>query len=96
MTRHRPAPLVLRWWLRATGFQGITMPWRAAYYLHWPAPHRLVAHEQAHIRQIERYGAVGFLWRYAIGLIRHGYWNHPMEIEAREAEYEALFDQRPL
>ncbi len=48
MTSHRPAPLVLRWWLRVTGFEGITMPWRTAYYLHWPPPGRLIAHEEAH------------------------------------------------
>ena len=29
---HRLAPLVIRWWLRATGYAAITMPWRVAYY----------------------------------------------------------------
>lgn len=87
---HRPAPPLIRLYLRSTGFWAITMPWRTAYYLHWPAPAWLIAHEQVHLDQIEKYGAVGFLWRYAIGLIRYGYWAHPMEIAAREAERDHL------
>jgi len=51
---HRPAPLVIRWWLRATGYGAITMPWRVAYYLSWPPDHGLVAHEEVHLAQNER------------------------------------------
>ena len=80
---HRPAPLLIRWWLRATGFSAITMPWRVAYYLDWPPPEGLVAHEEVHLAQIERYGALGFTARYLWLLMRHGYEAHPMEIEAR-------------
>jgi hypothetical protein len=78
---HRPAPLPIRWWLRATGFGAITMPWRIAYYATWPPDHELVAHEEIHL---ERYGPWGFTARYLWLLIRHGYEAHPMEIEARE------------
>jgi hypothetical protein len=81
---HRPAPLPIRWWLRATGYAAITMPWRVAYYRDWPPDHGLVAHEEVHLEQIERYGALGFTARYLWLLIRHGYEAHPMEIEARE------------
>jgi hypothetical protein len=84
MMTHRPAPLVIHWWLRATGFSAITMPWRVAYYATWPPDHGLVAHEEVHLEQIERYGALGFTARYLWLLIRHGYEAHPMEIEARE------------
>jgi hypothetical protein len=80
---HRPAPLVIRWWLRATGFSAITMPWRVAYYRDWPPDRGLVAHEEVHLEQIERYGALGFTARYLWLLMRHGYEAHPMEIEAR-------------
>lgn len=86
MTDHRPAPLPLRWWLRAAGFQAITMPWGVAYYRSWPPPDWLQRHEQVHLDQIQKYGGLGFLFRYVIGFLRHGYWNHPMEIEARRAE----------
>ena len=83
MTPHRPAPLPIRWWLRATGYAAITMPWRIAYYATWPPDHGLVAHEAVHLEQIERYGAWGFAARYLWWLARYGYEAHPMEIEAR-------------
>ncbi|MBC6699742.1 hypothetical protein [Hymenobacter sp. BT190] len=44
-----------------------------------------VAHEMEHIRQFEQYGRVGFLWRYLLGWVRHGYYNIPFEAQAREA-----------
>ncbi len=47
----------------------------------------LLAHELAHVQQWQRLGVVRFLWRYATGLIRHGYWHHPLEEEARAAEH---------
>jgi hypothetical protein len=81
---HRPAPLVIRWWLRATGYEAITMPWRVAYYLSWPPDHGLVAHEEAHLAQIDRHGPWGFAARYLWWLFLHGYENHPLEIEARQ------------
>lgn len=80
---HRPAPLPIRWWLRATGFSAITMPWRACYYLDWPPPDGLIAHEEIHLEQIQRHGPLGFAARYLWLLMRHGYEAHPMEIEAR-------------
>lgn len=84
MTAHRPAPLVIRWWLRATGFAAITMPWSRAYYWPWPPADGLVAHEQAHLDQIARLGPWRFTVQYLCLLARHGYEQHPMEIEARE------------
>jgi hypothetical protein len=60
------------------------MPWRVAYYLDWPPPEGLVAHEAVHLEQIERYGAWGFSARNLWCLARYGYWRHPMEVEARE------------
>lgn len=84
MTPHRPAPLVIRLYLRASGFQGITMPWNRAYYWPWPPPDGLVAHERVHLDQLRRLGPVRFTARYLWLLLRHGYEAHPMEIEARE------------
>lgn len=84
MTAHRPAPLPIRWWLRATGYRGITMPWRRAYYWPWPPADGLIAHEEVHLDQLRRLGPVRFVARYLWLLIRHGYEAHPMEIEARE------------
>jgi hypothetical protein len=81
----RPARGPILWWLRATGYGGITMPWRRAYLiparLHDPA---LRAHEQVHLDQLARLGPVRFAALYLWLLIRHGYERHPMEVEARE------------
>jgi len=44
-----------------------------------------VAHEMEHIRQFQQYGKLGFLRRYLLGWMRHGYYNIPFEIAAREA-----------
>lgn len=77
----------VRWWLRLTGFGGITLPPLGIYILAErinEAP--LVRHEQAHWAQYERMGALRFYAIYLWGLVRHGYRNHPMEIEARAAE----------
>ncbi|GAA4002129.1 hypothetical protein GCM10022408_11830 [Hymenobacter fastidiosus] len=52
---------------------------------HW------VAHEMEHIRQFEQHGYLGFLTRYLLGWVRHGYYNIPFEVAAREAaERDAL------
>jgi hypothetical protein len=85
---YRTAPWLVRAYLRATGFWAITMPWRVVYVLgDHMGDEALLRHEAAHLKQIDRYGPWGFSFRYVWGLIRHGYWNHPMEIEAREAEH---------
>ena len=81
----RPARGPILWWLRATGYGGITMPWGRAYLV----PERLDdaglrAHEAVHLEQIDRLGPVRFVARYLWLLARHGYERHPMEIEARE------------
>lgn len=43
-------------------------------------------HELCHVRQFKQYGFTGFIVRYLIESIRHGYHNNRFEIEAREAE----------
>ena len=84
MTRHRPAPLLIRLYLRVTGFRGITMPWHRAYYWPWPPSDGLIEHEQVHLDQLRRLGSLRFVARYLWLLARHGYEAHPMEVEARQ------------
>jgi hypothetical protein len=83
----RPAPHLIRWLLRASGFAGMVLPPVGIFIL---AEHmhsqRLIRHEQAHWRQWQRMGTVRFYVTYIWLWLRHGYRNHPMEIEAREAE----------
>ena len=87
MIAPRPAPHIIRWFLRTTGYAGICLPPVAIYIL---AEHlysdRLSRHEQAHWAQWQRMGTIRFYAVYLWGLVRYGYRDHPMEIEARAAE----------
>jgi hypothetical protein len=47
--------------------------------------HQLIAHEAVHWRQWEQHGTIGYYFGYLYLLLRHGYKNHPWEIEARES-----------
>ncbi len=77
----------LRWLFEACGFAALTLPWRRVYILEAQCHSSVVIrHEQAHLKQINRYGPVGFTVRYFWLLARHGYHHHPMEIEAIAAE----------
>jgi hypothetical protein len=83
----RPAPHVIRWFLRATGYGGITLPPFGIFILAERINETaLVRHEQAHWQQAQRMGVVRFYAAYIWYTIRHGYRNNPMEVEAREAE----------
>jgi len=46
----------------------------------------LIKHELCHVRQWWRYGVIGFPFVYGHYLLKSGYKNHPLEIEARRAE----------
>ena len=86
----RPARGPIRWFLRRTGYAGICLPPVGIYIL---AEHmysdRLIRHEQAHWRQWQRMGTIRFYAAYLWGLVRYGYRDHPMEIEARAAETQS-------
>lgn len=83
----RPAKHLVALFLRATGYEGVTLPPWGIYILpQHLASDRLIRHEQCHWAQYQRMGAVRFYAKYIWLLLRHGYQNHPMEKEAREAE----------
>lgn len=42
----------------------------------------LIAHEVIHVLQYKKYGVIGFLIRYLVESIRHGYSGNTLEIEA--------------
>ena len=46
----------------------------------------ITRHEECHFRQWWRYWVIGFVLLYGYYLIKYGYWNNPLEIEARAAE----------
>ena len=49
---------------------------------------KVIKHELEHVRQWWRYGVVGFPFVYGWWLLHYGYEQHPLEIEARLAEYK--------
>lgn len=51
---------------------------------------RLFRHELQHCYQCARMGRLKFYGSYLLLLIRHGYKEHPYEVEAREYENEPL------
>ncbi len=80
---------LIRWYLRATGYAGITLPPCGVYLLAERMDDaRLRRHEAAHWRQYRERGARRFYAVYLWWLARVGYDAHPMEIEARAAEDE--------
>lgn len=54
---------------------------------------RLYRHELQHCYQVKRMGRFKFYTTYLWLLARHGYKNHPYEVEARERHYDPLTDQ---
>jgi len=83
----RPAPHLIRWFLRRTGYAGICLaPWGIFILAEHMYSDRLIRHEQAHWRQWQRMGTVRYYATYIWQVLRHGYRNAPMEIEARAAE----------
>ena len=87
----KPARGLIGWVLRRTGFHGVALaPW--GIYIRPAAMHsqRLIRHEQAHWRQWLRMGTVMFYATYLWQIVRYGYENAPMEVEARAAENGVL------
>lgn len=81
------APLLVRWYLNLTGYDGITLPPFGIYIREkCLSDDRLCRHEQMHWIQYMRMGAIKFYAVYLWQLFRYGYEKHPMEIEARSAE----------
>jgi len=87
MTKPRPARHIIRWILRRAGFGGVTLPPFGIYILAERMDNEwLIRHEQAHWAQYERMGAIRFYLMCLWQVLRYGYHNAPMEIEARKAE----------
>lgn len=47
---------------------------------------QLIRHERKHLEQWESYWLIGFLPVYFWQYKKYGYWNMPLEVEARNAE----------
>jgi hypothetical protein len=51
---------------------------------------RTIRHERHHVKQAEALGFLGWWKQYLKGLWQFGYYLHPMELEAQEAEETRL------
>ena len=81
----RPAPHIVRWFLRTFGFGGVTLPPLGIFILAERINEdALVRHEQVHWAQYQRMGLVRFYATYIYQVLRYGYHNAPMEVEARQ------------
>ena len=83
----KTAPKLIAAYLRWQGYRAITLPPFGIYAVPGSENDKSLArHETVHWMQYQRMGAVRFYVTYLWLLMRHGYINHPMEIEARSAE----------
>jgi hypothetical protein len=83
----RPARHIIAWFLRRFGFAGVALaPWGIFVLPEHLANQRLTRHEIAHWRQYQRMGAIRYYATYAWQVLRYGYRDAPMEVEARAAE----------
>lgn len=83
----KTAPRLIAWVLRKQGFRGVCLPPFGIYAVPGSETDlRLRRHESAHWEQARRMGVIRWyvtlLWQYA----KYGYWNAPLEREARSAE----------
>jgi hypothetical protein len=80
----KPAEHVFKLFLKTFKYKAITMPWKTVYVLKDELNNKgLLAHEQIHINQIERLGSLKFISLYLWYNLKYGYYNNPLEIEAR-------------
>jgi hypothetical protein len=80
----KKAPKLIAWYLKSLGYRAITLPPFGIYALQDSIQDEaLLRHELVHWEQYKRMGALRFYVTYIWLLMRHGYKNHPMEIEAK-------------
>lgn len=81
----RTARGLVLWWMNFWRCDGITLPPRAIYVREEKmTDHRLIRHEEIHWEQYKRMGVMKFYVTYVWYTLKYGYWDNPMEVEARE------------
>jgi hypothetical protein len=80
-----PAPFPILWLLRFVGHWAVTFPWGTIYCVPEQLDNlKLLAHEQVHLEQIKRDGAILWTLKTWYYYFRYGYQNSPYEVEARQ------------
>lgn len=92
MKNHIMMPMFFRGFFDFFGrgkFTAITVSKNTAWYLTFNAlgTQGLRRHEEAHMEQYKRYTWVGFVILYLLYSLRYGYYNNPLEVEAREKSH---------
>jgi hypothetical protein len=81
----KEAKHLIRLFLIRTGFAGITLPPFGIYILKERFNEEaLRKHELVHWSQYQRLGAIRFYAKYLYYNYKYGYWDNPMEVEARQ------------
>ena len=80
------------WLFRLPGMMGaiVLYPYILFRQGHGSVMPRLYRHELEHFYQVQRDGWLRFYIRWLWLTARHGYWDNPYEVEAREAEERGL------
>jgi hypothetical protein len=81
----KPASGLLLRWMRRTRWAGLALPPLGAW-VEDISSERMVRHERRHLQQAQEVGVLKWYVLYAWYTLRHGYWNNPFEVDAREAE----------
>jgi hypothetical protein len=80
----KPASGLVAWCLKMSNFHGACLPPFGIYILpNRLADEGLIRHEKIHWAQYQRMGAIRYYLTYVWQVLRYGYWNAPMEREAR-------------
>ena len=81
----KEAKHLVKLFLIRTGFAGITLPPFGIYILKERINEEVLRkHELVHWSQYEKLGVIGFYVKYLYYSHKYGYWNNPMEVEARQ------------
>ena len=90
--RIRQNSWLAHWAARNLGYDYVAMVFGHTIHLHNTSLEKFFArpswviHELKHVEQYERFGLLGFLYRYFKEHLRKGYWNNALEVEARASE----------
>ena len=75
----------IRWILRSRGFAGVTLPPFGIFIIEERlTDDALIQHEKVHWAQYQRMGFFRFYLTYLWQVLRYGYRDAPMEVEARQ------------
>ena len=79
-----PAPRIILWLLRRLNKWAVTLPWGTIYCVPEQLDNpKLLKHEQVHLEQIKRDGAVTWMLKTWYYYAKYGYQMSPYEIDAR-------------